>query len=133
VAALPRLVRHEFGRHVASTVIEHGTDEHRAQLARILLENVLGNALNRNGSYIVEQAIDCCRGEDRDAIVRQLLDRPEGLVPLARSQAGCHVIRAMARPAVGRRDAVLAHLRRLFWEIEVSKYGVALLRELGLP
>jgi len=132
VAASPQLVRHEFGRHVVNSVLEHGSDEHRAQVSAILRSNLMGNAMNRSGSYVVEQALKFCSDEDCDAMLNQLLMQPDGLFTLARSQAGCHVVRAMLRSACGRREGIVEQLRELAPSIQDSKYGVALMSELGL-
>lgn len=48
---------HPFGHHVAQSVLEHGSDEHREIVSATIDRNPLGYARNQNASYLVERVL----------------------------------------------------------------------------
>lgn len=126
------LCRNEFGKHVLNALLEHGTAQQRSQIAMALDTNLINNAKHRSASYVVEHAIEHCCDADRNTLANHLLDQPQDVLALARSQAGCHVVRALVNPVHRFQQRVLQQLQELAPELQNSKYGKLLLQEMRI-
>lgn len=123
------LCRNEFGKHVLNSILEHGTDEHRTLVAKALVPNLVSHATHRAASYVVERALEFCGPPEREELTSELLVGPQVMLALARSQAGCHVVRGLTSRS---RPRVLRLLQEVAPELMSTKYGRLLLLDLGI-
>ncbi len=65
------------------------------QWPQLFDKELMRNAFNRNGSYVVEAALRHCSANDCDAIANGLL--AGGVVGLCRTEAGSFVVRALLK------------------------------------
>lgn len=132
ILSTENLCRNEFGKHVLNSILEHSTDEHRSQVVLAICPKLLSHATHRAASYVVERTLEHARRADQEMLVEMLLSAPEGLVTLAKSQAGCHVIRGMMKYTRWCRPRI----EELLWEaapqLGNAKYGKLLLQEMGM-
>lgn len=124
--------RNEFGKHVINSFLEHGMEEHRKRIACALLPDVLSHAVHRAASYVVQRALEHCAAEEQGALASVMLSGPEAVLALGKTQAGCHVLRALVRHVRCCTPRLLALLRQTAVELAATKYGNVLLQELGV-
>lgn len=132
LADAAELSRHPFGHHVVEAVLVHGSDRHRQCVAAALRGRLARGARNRSASYVVQRALCTCNAKERDAIVCELLGKPQNITALARSQFGCHVVRTILELDGSSAKLALDQLAAVKDEIQGDKYGSRLLEELGL-
>lgn len=133
VSAAESLCRNEFGKHVLKSILEHGSVEQRRRIAEALGKELLRNATHRAASYVVEHALEHSEVADREALARPLTSAPDVMLALARSQAGCHVIRSLIKTATdGARHRIVAILQDIKHHMESMKYGRLLMADLHL-
>eukprot|EP00930_Biecheleria_cincta_P012998 TRINITY_DN11808_c0_g1_i5.p1 TRINITY_DN11808_c0_g1~~TRINITY_DN11808_c0_g1_i5.p1 ORF type:complete len:651 (+),score=198.04 TRINITY_DN11808_c0_g1_i5:153-2105(+) len=95
------LARHQYGRFVAQSLLEYGTEEQKHRLAMAVLANLSALAQNRNASHVVDKALVYCSNADREQLAMRLLydNRGEGeqagLFPLVKTQFGGYVVKAL--------------------------------------
>lgn len=94
------LCRHNFGHHVVQSILEHGDGKYKAQIAEVLLHDVLANASHRSASHVVESALSHCSDTDQLALL-QRLSHPSMVAELAQVRYGFYVARTVIqRPEV---------------------------------
>ena len=94
------LCRHNFGHHVVQSILEHGDVKYKAQIAEVLLHDLLANASHRSASHVVESALSHCSETDQLALL-QHLSHPSMVAELAQVRYGFYVARTVIqRPEV---------------------------------
>merc|ERR1712039_747215 len=91
------LMRHVFGHHVIHSVLEHGLRLHQMRVIECLRADLLRNAMNRNGSYVVERALQHSLGDLSLELAAALLSADVGVRTLAQNRYGCYVVKALLR------------------------------------
>jgi len=124
------LSRHVFGHHVVQAALEHGLPRQRRRIAAALLGELARNARNRNASYVIETALVHCCPEDRNALATEIRSGYGGIVQLAQSQFGRHVVKALLRLPGEDSRAALRDILAASAELSESKHGRRLLEEL---
>lgn len=126
------LCRNEFGKHVLNSILEHGADKRKVQVARAILPGSVSLATHRAASYVVQHALEHCGPSEQEALAAALLSGPQVMLVLAKSQAGGHVVRALANHVRWCRPRMLELLLAVAAEVECTKYGRLLLLDLGI-
>jgi hypothetical protein len=90
------LARHAFGHFVIQSVLEHGTDDQRTQVARALQGQVVQESQGRSSRYVVESALEWCSLDDKAWMIDELTS-PPSLMKLSSDQHGCHVLRTLLK------------------------------------
>lgn len=126
------LSRHVFGHHVMHAVLEHGTPEHQRRVVQSLQEELLRNAMNRSGSYVIEKALHHCPHDVCNGLADALLAEPAGIGALAQNQYGCYVVKALLRFRGEQAALAMTQLRSAAPQLHEIKYGRRLLQDLGL-
>jgi len=119
---------HPFGHHVAQSVLEHGTAEHRDVVAATIESNPLGFAKNQNASYLVERVLSSCSDWHQDNLLCTLFS---SLADLALSRYGCYVARAVVEHPKTDRPAAMAKICGCQKELSKTKHGQHLMLGLG--
>lgn len=127
--SINELCRNNYGHHVVNSVIENGPPIQRLKIAKAIHADMFGLARNRNASYVIGRALSYCDATEKRLLVNELLEGPEGLVPLAWSQYGCCVVRALLRMPTEYSQAGWEQLESAAVELHLSKYGRRLLEE----
>lgn len=120
------LVRHSFGNFVMGHVLEYGLPEHRQMVVTALRKDPFTHASDKFASHSVEAALQHSAPEERSALASDLLALGDGLVVLAHSQFGCHVVKALLR-VPGHRQQVISLLCPVTQQLHTSKYGQGVL------
>jgi len=123
------LCRHEFGTHVVQSILEHGEERHRKQVAATLLSDPLGFAKHRFASYLIETALRHCSVHDQEALLSHFR-HADIIVDLAQSQRGHIVARSLLRDDRTEAAAAVATLKAMTVELERCKHGPRLLSDL---
>lgn len=126
------LSRHPFGHHVVESVLVHGSDLHRQHFAIALRGRLTRGARNRSASYVVQRALCTCAAPEIDAMVEELLGKPQNLPALARSQYGCHVVKSLLQLGGPHERRAREQLECVKEELRADKYGSRLLEELEI-
>jgi hypothetical protein len=63
------LSRHNFGRHVMQSVVEHGRPGQRHEVIRRMCRDLPRNLMNRNASFVIENILIHCSVEERQMII----------------------------------------------------------------
>lgn len=127
-----QLINHNFARHVIEMVLEHGTPDQRHSIAMAMRKNVLQTSKNRNGSYVVEKAMQYCSDADQQAIAGELVSDAESFLMLATHECGSHVVEAIVKShTTSAADARTILLREVDM-VSASKYGKQMLQNTKL-
>merc|ERR1712224_1186749 len=88
------LCRHTYRNYVMEHILEYGLPQQRKAVADALCEGTYEHAKNRNGSRIVEKALEpnCLLKEDQEKLCDALLDDDVQLQVLAKHRFGCYVV-----------------------------------------
>jgi len=129
------LCRHNFGHYVVQAVLEHGLLRQRRCVAAGLQSDLMRLARNRNACYVIEKALLYGEAEDCSAIAAEILQDPDNLVGLAKTQVGCYIVKALLKlPQCS--GLACAQLRQGVAQLNATKYGQRLLEDcafLDLP
>lgn len=125
------LCRNDFAKHVLKSIFEHGSVDQKRRVAASLMPNLVSNATHRSASYVVEYALELCEDADKARLADGLLQR-EAVLALATSQAGCHILRAVAKCTPQHRLRTFNLLRDVAQEVCYSKYGKNVLRSFNI-
>jgi hypothetical protein len=125
------LCRHNFGHYVMQAVLEHGLPRQRRCVAAVLRNDLMRLARNRNACYVIEKALVYGEAEDCSAIAAELLEDPDHVLMLAKTQVGCYIVKALLKLP---ECSYLAwfHLRKGASQLKATKYGQRLLEDCGL-
>lgn len=130
VSEARELSRHAYGYHVMRCILEHGLPEHRHHIAYALCNGVQRHAKHRHASFVVEKALAHCEEQARELVARELLQRPENVVDLARHQFGRHVVSQLVRIPGECSQMALHNLREGLPQVQTSKHGRRLIEGL---
>jgi hypothetical protein len=124
-----QLIHHSFARHVLELILEHGSERHKKQIAKVVQNNVFRSAKDRSASYVVEKALGCCSFSDTQAIASEISKDPAQLIMLALHECGCHVVEAVLKlhPDCSQRTKTL--LLSNMDVLKTSRYGQCVLQE----
>merc|ERR1712087_461120 len=96
------------------SVLEHGLPTHKEQIARALLQNPVGNAQDRNASYVVESAIISCSYADQQSLITGVLGHEMQNVPIyVRCLPGMRILKALANSEFEHRKEFLEQLQNI--------------------
>jgi len=126
------LCRHAFGHHVIHAVLEHGLPKHKGRIVECLMLELVRNAMNRYGSYVIEKALHHCSGDDCDGLAHALLTDAAAISILAQNKYGCYVVKALLSCPGQHPEVTMAQLRCSGPLWHSSKYGRRLLQDIGL-
>jgi hypothetical protein len=126
------LIHHTYARHVIEFLLEHGSGEHRHMIASVIRRHPLCNAKCRFASYVMERAMMHCSVPDQEALVSDLVGDADCFVELASHACGVHVVKAMLKSHGTSAKLIRGLLLRRFEEIEQTRYGQRLLKEIEL-
>jgi len=124
------LSRHVFGHHVIKSILEHGLPRQRVEIARLLRGDLQRLARNRNSSYVLEAVLTHCPAEGQQLVCNALFQFPDGIITLACSQFGHHLIRALVKMPGETSETTLCLLAGASQRLAASKHGRRLLEEL---
>eukprot|EP00438_Fugacium_kawagutii_P019178 Skav219367 [mRNA] locus=scaffold76:609536:611115:- [translate_table: standard] len=119
---------HPFGHHVAQSVLEHGSEEHREIVSATIDRNPLGYARNQNASYLVERVL-ASNSRYQESLLAEL---SSCLEDIALSRYGCYVARAVVEHPKTNRPLEISKLTAIRSELNKTKHGQYLLADLGL-
>lgn len=126
---------HKFGRHVVLAMMEQ-SEEHRHQVALKLERCACAAAKNRDGSYVIEKALQLCSREDQDALATALVGGGgAGVLELAKDEFACFVVRALASMSATTKQQqlsrqVLEEVSAVQAELNQSRSGARLVKDL---
>mmetsp|Transcript_60275 Transcript_60275/g.111785 ORF Transcript_60275/g.111785 Transcript_60275/m.111785 type:complete len:502 (+) Transcript_60275:95-1600(+) len=92
------LARHSFGHHVMQAVLEHGADKYKQAIAKELAKDILANATNRNGTFVIERALFNCESKDASMLLH-LLAEDDVLDDLIVNQFGIFIAKTLLQNA----------------------------------
>mmetsp|Transcript_4849 Transcript_4849/g.8422 ORF Transcript_4849/g.8422 Transcript_4849/m.8422 type:complete len:501 (-) Transcript_4849:200-1702(-) len=92
------LAKHSFAHHVMQAVLEHGANKYRHTIAKELAKDILANALNRNGTYVIERALLHCESKEVSMLMR-LLTENDVLDNLMSNQFGIFIVKTLLQTA----------------------------------
>lgn len=128
LAETVELSRHTSAHYVVEAILECGLAEHTHEIACALRTDLMRNAKNRSGTYVVEKALICCDAHDRDAMAAELFGTAEALLELTENQFGCHLAKALPRLEIHFQRA-RKYLQEAAPLLQKSKYGRRVLQE----
>lgn len=124
------LSRHAYAYHVIRSILEHGLPEHCHQIGTSLSSGAQRQAKHRHASFVIEKALAQCDERTRAILAKELLQKPENLVDLARHQFGRHVVSQLARVPGECSQKALHNLHIGLPQVQTSKHGRRLIEEL---
>eukprot|EP00931_Biecheleriopsis_adriatica_P103586 TRINITY_DN783_c0_g1_i1.p1 TRINITY_DN783_c0_g1~~TRINITY_DN783_c0_g1_i1.p1 ORF type:complete len:496 (+),score=102.52 TRINITY_DN783_c0_g1_i1:99-1490(+) len=122
---------HSFGHHVTQSILEHGAQHHRSQLAKVLCSDALGYAQHRSSSYLMETLLEHCSLSDQEALLMQI-GHPMIIAQLALTQFGQFVARALLQHPKTDVPSAIAHIGSVKWQLEQTQHGQRFLEQIGL-
>lgn len=132
ITEVKEISRHVFGHHVIRSILEHGLSRQRVEIARVLHSDLQRLVRNRNASYVIEAVLTHGSAEGQQIICNALFKLPDGVVALAQSQFGHHLVRALARLPGSASETTLHLLASASQRLAASKHGRRLLEELQI-
>jgi hypothetical protein len=120
---MQELCNHVYGTHVMRHLLEFGLPEHKQRVVSALRSDLVGFTKNKNGSHVVEAALQHSSLEDRQSLARELLKDQEQLVSLAANQYGRHVVKALLNLPGDLKQEVLGVLRPMRDQLKASRFG----------
>jgi len=122
---------HSFGHHVAQSILEHGAEHHRSQLAAVLCSEAIDYAQHRNSSYLMETLLEHCSIADQETLLMQI-GHPMIIAQLALTQFGCFVARALLQHPKTDAPSAIAQISSMKWQLEQTRQGQRFLEDIGL-
>jgi len=130
VSAAAWLCRNAFARHVLQSILEHGSTEHCRKIVTAIRSNLLGLAMHKEASYVVQHALLHAQRYhvegDEFGLTRELVGH-EAVRSMAARRGGCHVIAALLETAPSVRQEVWDAVLEQAEDIGTTSHGSALL------
>lgn len=122
------LCRHTYGNYVMEHILEHGLPQQRKAVAAALCTDTYEHAKNRNGSRIVEKALEenCLPQADRDKLCDALVEEDAQLQALAKHRFGCYVVKRVLELPIENSGPVASILR----EVPDPKFNIVVVKAL---
>jgi len=130
LAQAGELCRHAYGHHVMEHFLEHGQAEHKATIARALLQDLDKNARNRQATYVIEKALENAAPQDVLALETALVSDSRSILELAENQFGCHVVRTLLRQGSDASRLTQQILSMEAPRLKETKFGAKVVEEL---
>jgi hypothetical protein len=124
------LSRDTYGNFVVRHCLEFGHPWHHHLIATALCTNLIETAMNKNGSHVIESAVQYCEMEDKNKIADFFLACPEQLCSLATDSYGRHAVKALLRTPGEWQEPVAATLRPSIRAMKQSNQGKPVLQAL---
>merc|ERR1739845_338211 len=115
------LCEHEFGHHVAQSIVEYGLPRQSLIVFNAIRREPMRSALHRSASHIIETVLVHRTAEERSVLAGDFLENPANLPILVQNQFGCHVIRAVLRQPGVDSAAVLCNLAQLSTQVQGTR------------
>jgi len=123
------LLNHVYGHYVLQLALEHGSHGQRRTIVTAILPRLWSAARQSHANHVLITALRFCCDADRDALVAGLLQGGK-VALLAVHKHGCKVVQELLCVPEQEAKPVVAQLLRWEKQLEQSKYGMRVLRDL---
>jgi hypothetical protein len=117
------LCKHEYGNYVIRHCLEFGFIEHQRWIVQALCADLIGNAIDQNGSRVVEAALQFCGPQEQEIIIEELLADQTQFLSLAKGLSSRHIVKAVLKMPGASQQRASDIIRAGRRELHNSKHG----------
>jgi len=122
------LCEHAHGNYIVQAVLKHATEQHRADVRAVLIQNLRQMGQNVHGCAVLRSALREGRRDQQLLLARRLAEHPGSLISMASTRIGhlvvLHTLRLLPR---AEHEIVVAILMEKAPVLQSTRHGSALL------